>query len=68
MTLLRTGRTSTDIKFIILFSLGCLLYPNYRDAFLSVVKSMESVGFAAEDIQQVMKVLATILHIGDIVS
>ena len=39
-----------------------------RMAFSTVMESMESIGFSGAEIDQILTLLAAVLHMGDIVS
>ena len=52
----------------VLFSSSISLPQIYREAFSAVLESMESIGFSSSEVDQIITLLAAILHIGDIVS
>ena len=39
----------------------------FREAFSAVLESMESIGFSNSEVEQIITLLAAILHVGDIV-
>ena len=51
----------------IAYSLLIAVMVFHRGAFSAVLGSMESIGFSSADVEQILTLLAAVLHIGDIV-